>query len=64
MVARYLMDEEEAVELDYEKMGNICRIKSILRHWLNNYDLFPDQIQMDAQIKTIFVKNYKDLVEQ
>lgn len=48
MVARYLMDEEEAQEVDYDKSGNICRIRSIVRNWLNQYDLFPDQVQLEG----------------
>ena len=55
LVARYMIEEndEKMVVLEWDRSVNIARLRSILKHFLENYELFQNESELTNEITGI-----------
>lgn len=58
LVARYMIEEneEKMVVLEWDRNVNIARLRSILKHFLENYELFQIESELTNEISGILSK--------
>lgn len=66
LVARYMVEEteEKKIPLEMERRANVARVRSILKHFLQNYEIFKNDSEITSEISGILSKYKMTISDQ